>query len=61
MSHPSRKRKQSAHCTYQMPIAFPTTKEPLNADERSKIVALLSRLILQVASALKHSEVSDDS
>jgi hypothetical protein len=45
---------------YQMPIAFPTMKVPLKASERSKVITLLSRLILQVAIALKDSEVSDD-
>jgi len=42
-----------------MTIAFPT-KGPLDAKERSEVVALLSRLLLQVASARDESEVDDD-
>jgi hypothetical protein len=52
------KRKQARH-RFQMKIAFPT-KGPLDADERSQIIALLSRLLLQVASAIREGEVPRD-
>ena len=60
MQHRCRKMKHVPRRVYQMPIAFPTMKVPLNASERSKVITLLSCLILQVAIALKDSEVSDD-
>jgi len=40
-------------------MPFPT-KGPLDPKERSEVVALLSRLLLQVARAHGEMEVSDD-
>jgi len=42
-----------------MKIAFPT-KGPLDAGERAQIIALLSRLLLQVANAIRESEGRHD-
>jgi hypothetical protein len=52
------KRKPARH-RFQMKIAFPT-KGPLDADERSEIIALLSRLLLQVANANRETDVRHD-
>lgn len=43
----------------QMSIAFPT-KGPLDPKERSEVVALLSRLLLQIAVAHSETEVAND-
>jgi hypothetical protein len=43
----------------QMALAFPT-KGLFDADERSEVVALLSRLLLQVARERSEKKVGDD-
>jgi hypothetical protein len=43
----------------QVGIAFPT-KSALDQKQRAEVVALLARLLLQVASAENESEVDDD-
>lgn len=43
----------------QMSIAF-TTRLVLDRDQRADVVGLLSRLLLQVASASRLDEVDDD-
>ena len=43
----------------QMPIIFPT-KDALDHQKRADVVALLGRLLLQVARADEGSEVRDD-
>ena len=43
----------------QMSIAF-TTRRVLDREQRADVVRLLSRLLLQVASAQRQNEVDDD-
>jgi hypothetical protein len=43
----------------QMSIAF-TTRLELDRQQRTEVVGLLSRLLLQVASAQRQDEVDDD-
>jgi len=43
----------------QMSIAFPT-KQVLDAKQRAEVVAIVSRLLLQVARAQQRDEVDDD-
>ena len=59
MKEPRCRARRPAPRVPQMTIAFPT-KGPLDAKERSEVVALLSRLLLQVATARDESEVDDD-
>jgi hypothetical protein len=42
-----------------MSIAFPT-KQVLAAERRAEVVAILSRLLLEVARAQQQNEVDDD-
>jgi len=43
----------------QLTFAF-TTQRPLEEEQRAEVLVLLSRLLLQVASADNESEVGDD-
>jgi hypothetical protein len=60
MTKRSCQARQPARRVLQMAIAFPTRGPSGGADERSEIVALLSRLLLQVARAQSEREASDD-
>jgi len=60
MSNPNRKRNHAVLRERQVPIAFPSQKTRLDVDERSQVLALLSRLLLQVAAAARDSEVGND-
>jgi len=53
------RRARQPRCLSQIVIAFPT-KGSLDAKERAEIVALLSRLLLQVARSRVEREVADD-
>ena len=58
MKKPSPRPRQRVRAP-QMSLAFPT-KGPLDPKERSDILALLSRLLLQVATSQRESEVADE-
>lgn len=59
MKKSSHGRRKQARLRLQMKLAFPT-KGQLDAGERSAIIALLSRLLLQVAKANMGNEVRHD-
>jgi hypothetical protein len=59
MTKPSRRTRPPKRCAPQLPIAFPT-KGPLEHNARAEAVALLSRLLLQVANALVEREAPDE-
>lgn len=59
MTKPFRQRRQPAQTLPQLLFAFPTKGE-LDPKQRAEVVALLSRLLLQVARASRESEVADD-
>ena len=59
MAKPDCRAARSARRVPQLMMPFPT-KGPLDPKERSEVVALLSRLLLQVARAHGEMEVSDD-
>jgi hypothetical protein len=59
MPKSSHGKRKPARYRFQMKIAFPT-KGPLDVDERAQIIALLSRLLLQVANAIRESEGRHD-
>ncbi len=50
---------KSSHQASQLPISFPT-KVVLDQTQRADLVALLSRLLLQVAGAQREEEANND-
>lgn len=59
MNRPSRRPRPTGRLAPQLAIPFPTKGAPQH-DARAEVVVLLSRLLLQVASALAERQVDDE-
>jgi hypothetical protein len=59
MTKQSSRQRSLTQLAPQLPIVFETLR-PLEEKHRAEVVVLLSRLLLQVASADNESEVDDD-